>query len=307
MELSAEEQRELFRKKCLTEAGITYSVAAVLPVLLSFLVIGLAGLAAGEGFTQTQAYIYLCYLLPQICFAVAAAIYFSRTREPLRKTYCGCQWQYFVIAVLLQFGLLSLTDLNSLFLKFLGLFGYRQTPVPVPDVTGWKLLPAMLVIALLPAALEETVFRGILTRNMNESGWGTLSAVLITGAMFSLFHGKPEQTVYQFICGACFSLVAIRSESIFPTMAAHFLNNAAILALEAGGISEIPLNVKIPLYIVAGVVLAGVLVYLIFFDKNNRQRGGVKGGKLFFLAAAVGLAVCAAQWIEILIRGFLGG
>lgn len=307
MEQSAEQQREQFRKKCLTEAGLTYSVAAVLPVLLSLLVIGVVSAFAGEAFQSTQAYLYLCYILPQLCFAAAAGVYFYRTKEPLKRTYCGCKWQYFVLAVLLQFGLLSLTELNSLFLSFLGLFGYRPSPVPVPDLSGWKLLPAMIVIAVLPAIFEETVFRGILVRNVKNGGWGTAAAVLVTGAMFALFHGKPEQTVYQFVCGACFALVALRSRSVFPTMAAHFLNNAVILVLEAAGAGEFSIGVKIPLFSVAGVVLAGVLVFLVFFDKNNGAKGGVKNGKFFFLAAAVGLAVCAAQWVEILVAGFLGG
>ena len=69
MEQSAEQQREQFRKKCLTEAGLTYSVAAVLPVLLSLLVIGVVSAFAGEAFQSTQAYLYLCFILPQLCFA----------------------------------------------------------------------------------------------------------------------------------------------------------------------------------------------------------------------------------------------
>ena len=50
--------------------------------------------------------------------------------------------------------------------------------------------------------------------------------------------------------------------------------------------------------------LAAALVYLIVFDKNHRQKGGVKDGRHFFLAAAVGIAVCAVQWLVVLITGF---
>jgi hypothetical protein len=76
-----------------------------------------------------------------------------------------------------------------------------------------------------------------------------------------------------------------------------------VLCLSSFGIDDFPLAVKIPLYSIAGVVLVGTLVYLCFFDKGNRQKGGLKGGKQFFLSAWVGIAVCAMMWIATLLDG----
>lgn len=297
---------EQFREICLREAGMSYSVSAVLPVILSLFVVFIAQ-AAGEGYEQSQWYIYLSFLLPQICFAAAACVYFVRSKAPLRSVFGGCQWQYFLIAIVLQFGLLSLSELNGLFLEFLALFGYEQSAISLPDLTGWNLLPAMLVVAVLPAVLEETVFRGIIAGNFRRSGWGTAATVLISGAMFSLFHTNPAQTVYQFVCGVCFALVALRCGSILPTVVSHFLNNALVLALSAAGCSDFPDPVKLPLYIVSGVCLAASLAYLIFFDKNNRGGKGMKGWRLFFLGAAVGLILCAVLWGSVLIAGIVDG
>lgn len=301
MENQADEAREQFRQKCLFEAGVTYSVASCLPVLLSFFVVLIAGGIAGEGYADTEWYRYLSYLLPQLCFCAAIAVYLHRTKVPFRSVYRGCRWYYFFIAVALQFGLFSLSKLNGYFLQFLSHLSYEQPAMSLPSLDGWRLLPAIAVIALLPAIFEETVFRGVLTRNMAESGWGTACTVVIGGAMFSLFHGNPAQTVYQFACGMCFTLVAVRSGSVLPTMISHFANNAVILALTAAGFEEMPFGTA--LYIVSGVCLAATLAFLIFFDKNNRRRGGVKCGKKFFLAAGAGLLVCAVQWIAVLVSG----
>lgn len=303
MSKKAEESEEQFREVCMREAGITYSVSAVLPIVLSLFVVLIMQAAAGADYAQTQGYIYLSFLLPQVCFAAAAGIYFARTKAPLRTVYGGCKWYYFPIAVLLQFGLLSLSELNGYFLEFLSRFGYTQSETALPDLTGWNLLPAMLVIAVLPAVFEETVFRGIIVGNFRASGWGTAATVLLSGAMFSLFHTNPAQTVYQFVCGVCFALMALRCGSIFPTVLSHFLNNALVLALASAGYSDFPEPVKLPLYIVSGVCLAATLVYLIFFDKNNRGGKGMNGWKMFFLGAAAGLILCVVMWGSVFIAG----
>ena len=187
METNPEQKQEELRLRALREAGVTYSLSAVLPVFLSLIVLLIASAVCGETYPDTQWYRYLSYLLPQLCFAAAAVVYFARTKHPLRETYRGCKWYYFAIAVVMEFGLIfSLSYLNNAFIWLLGKLGYSSRGTPLPDVGGWNLLPAIFVIALLPAVFEETIFRGILARNMHGAGWGTAATVLVSGSMFSL-------------------------------------------------------------------------------------------------------------------------
>lgn len=306
----AEQEEKFFRRRALSEAGIAYSVGAVLPVLVSLVVGIVAALAAGAAYAQSAWYRFLAYLLPQACFAVAALLFFRRSKVPVKGFYKGAKWQYFLLAVLMQFGLMfSLSELNNYFVEFLGKFGYRDPASPLPPLDGWYLLPALIIIALLPAVFEETLFRGILVGRMRASGWGTCSVIFISGALFSLFHGNPAQTLYQFICGVCFALLVVRAGSILPSMLAHLLNNAAVLVFTACGadLGKMAAGWNIALLVCSALCLAGTLAYLIFFDKSNGQKGGVKDGKHFFFAAAVGIAVCAVQWVAVLVSGFLGG
>ncbi len=312
MEQNGPQQGDLPPKKPLTESGLSYSLAAVLSMLIAYLVAAISAAAAGERYTEQNWYIYLAYLSAQLAFGGAAAFYFFRSKESPRVILQKTHPKYFLIALLLEFGLLfSLSELNGLFVSGLENLGYSSGGVSVPDLSGWGLLPAILVIALLPALLEETLFRGILTRKMHDGGWGLVPAILISGALFSLFHGRPEQTVYQFICGVCFALVFLRAGSILPTMLAHFANNALILILESCGFGNfraaLPLWGYLVLVISAAVCLLGTLVYLIFFDKRGNQRGGVKEGLPFFLAAGGGILICAVEWSVALAMGFLHG
>ena len=308
---------EEFKARALREAGISYSLSAVLPVLLSLLAsLFILGLAK-EGYEKQDWYLYLNYLLPQIAFAGVAIIYFLRSGVSLKHTYCGCKWYYFVLALVLQFGLfLSLSGLNSFFIQLLELLGYKQQGMSLPPLGGWNLLPAILVIALLPAVCEETLMRGILSGQMNENGWSTAITVVVSGALFSLFHHNPEQTLYQFACGMCYTLIALRAGSILPTVCAHFCNNAVILTLQSvyaprfpdkpsfDIIDLLPTGWYIALVVLSALCLVGVLVYLIFFDKRHAQKGKTANGKLFLLAAAVGILVFAITWIMQLAVGF---
>src|SRR5699024_2828245 len=152
---------------------------------------------------------------------------FRRSKPPVRTVYRDGRAKYYVFALRLQFGLLfSLSELNTLFLDWLSSLGYESPASALPPLTGWNLLPATLIIALLPALFEETLFRGILVGRMHASGWGNVATVCISGALFALYHGSPAQTIYQFFCGASFALLALRAGSALPTAVAHLCNNA---------------------------------------------------------------------------------
>lgn len=291
----------------LNEAGLNYTISALLPLLVSFLVGMIFSMASGKGYGETDAYKYCAYLVPQLCFAGAALLFFYRNRNEMRprEVYAPCHWKYFLLAVALAAGLFSLSWVNSAFISLLEKLGYRQPASTLPNVGGWYLLPAVLVIALLPAVFEETIFRGIQIRCMRRSGWGTASIILLTGALFALFHGNPQQTIYQFACGVCYALLAVRSGSILPTMGAHFLNNAVILALASAGYEDLPPAVRPYFYAAMGALLLGVLVYLIFFDKSGNRKGKLREGKKYFFAAGVGILACAAEWIATLVQGIV--
>ena len=63
------------------ESGIAFSFVAPLPVLVSLLLSVLSA-AVGGGALQAVWYRYLAYFLPQLCFALSAAVYFRRARHP---------------------------------------------------------------------------------------------------------------------------------------------------------------------------------------------------------------------------------
>ena len=287
-------------------AGVGFSAAAVLSVLVSFVVMLIVQGVAGKGYESKDWYLYLAFLISPVCIAGVALCAFRKGAVSPRMVYAPCKWYYFAIALLLQFGVLfSLSELNEYFVRLLELIGYKRSANFLPSLDGWNLLPAILIIAVLPAIFEETLFRGIITGGMHAGGWGTVPIVLISGALFSLFHTNPEQTIYQFVCGVCFALIALRAGSILPSIVSHFANNAVILILTSRGyaaFTDLPRAVYLSLVIVSAVCLVGAVLFLVLFDRKKNVKGGVKEGKKFFLMAALGIAVCAVEWLALFIE-----
>ena len=291
------------------KSGLVYSAAVAAAVLLSFvllIVVSAAGYTDSAQYENAEWYRYVSFLLAPVGFAAVGAIYFFKTKTPVREVAGKCRFKYFVLAVTLQVGLLSLAQVNTLFLEFLGRFGYKSPEIRLPSLNGAGLFGVLLTVAVLPAVFEELIFRGLLLKGLKN--FGTVAAVLLCGALFSLYHQNPAQTIYQFLCGAAFALVAVKAGSILPTVLSHFLNNAFIIVMEKVSGGEIPRSVQIPLLAFSALCLAGSLAYLIFFDKKSASAKGKEKAdkKGFFLCAALGIVVCAVVWLSAFAAG-LGG
>lgn len=301
------------------KSGLVYSGAAVVTLLFSFLLVvalGLSGVDSAEAAGQDW-YLYLSFLVAPLSFAVVAGVWFARTKESPKSVVGVCRPRYFLLAVVLQIGLLSLSELNTLFIAFLEKFGYVPSEVQIPSLDGGGLFGVLFVVALLPAVGEELVFRGLLLKGMRW--FGRVGAALLCGAAFSLFHQNPVQTVYQFVCGTAFAFVALQAGSILPTVLSHFLNNAAIILLAKAGYEDVPPSAFVPVLVLSVLCLVAAVTWLVLDVKRAKraERAGESEDfqssqsappdkKGFFLCASVGIALCAVVWLSGLFTGFGG-
>lgn len=99
---------------------------------------------------------------------------------------------------------------------------------------------AIVTIAVVPAVCEELVFRGVLARSlrMHDTAGMHAFAVLGSALLFSGYHLSVVQAIPTFVLGLVFAHVALCSDSVFPTMVAHFLNNAIGVTIARGELPE---------------------------------------------------------------------
>lgn len=280
--------------------GLSFSATVVINLLVSIIASVIIAVGSLNG---TDAAKYISVLVSPIAIAVTLTLTLKVVKQPLREILpVKAHPKYYVIGVLLIFGLLfSLNSLNEYLIKLFELMGYVRKKNPVPDISGWKIAPALLAIAVLPAVFEEILFRGILLNN-TEEGAGSLRAVFLSGFCFALYHGSVEQTLYQFICGCLFAYLAVRSRSVAPTVLIHFLNNAVIIVLMACGLIDesgmliMSKTAEIVVGVLSAVSLIGAVVWLVL-DKKELKKCRESGVKQFFVFAAVGIGATALLWI----------
>lgn len=280
--------------------GLSFSATVVINLLISIIASAVISLSSLK---DTDAAKYISMLISPVAIAVTLALALKVAKQPARailpvKTHP----KYFLIGVLLIFGLLfSLNSVNEYLIQLFELMGYQRRENILPDISGWKIAPALLVIAVLPAVMEEILFRGMLLNNAEE-GAGTVRAIFLSGLCFSLYHGSVEQTIYQFICGCLFAFLAVRARSLAPTVLIHFINNAIIIVLSACGLFDesgaliMSETVEIIVSVFSAVSLIGAVVWLIL-DKKELKKCQSGGVKLFFLFASVGIGATALMWI----------
>lgn len=300
--------------------GISYTALVIIYCFFSVVASAVTAIIASSimdkyGYTElsdalkhiqkTDAFIYINYLLTPIMIALCVLFITKKSAIEFRQIVpIKCKPKYYLIAVLLIFGLLfSLSNLNNLSVKFFKLFGYkeRESSSYFPNLSGGWIVPAFIVIAILPAIFEELMFRGLLL-NCCENGMGSIRAILVTGFCFSLFHASPEQTVYQFIAGCTFAFLVVRSGSILPSVIMHFINNALIVILnacnlfDASGSLAMSTTGFIILTVFSAISFVGAIVWLVL-DKTPLKKCEKCGVKVFFTYASVAIGALGLIWI----------
>jgi membrane protease YdiL (CAAX protease family) len=92
---------------------------------------------------------------------------------------------------------------------------------------------SILTLGVLAPLGEELVFRGVLARSL-ATRVPAATAVAISAVTFSAFHMSAIQALPTLVLGLALAFVAVRADSILPSIAMHALNNTIALLLARG-------------------------------------------------------------------------
>ena len=89
--------------------------------------------------------------------------------------------------------------------------------------TKYELLIQFVYVCLIGPICEEFIYRGLVIKLLSPYGKGI--AVVFSALTFGLMHANIEQAVPAVMGGLVYALVAVRYNSIAPTIVIHVLNN----------------------------------------------------------------------------------
>lgn len=145
---------------------------------------------------------------------------------------------YILFYVWLTMPLTTVINSASMFFTDNTIAGMTDMILAVP-------FPIMLfIMAIMPATIEELVFRGIAYNGYRKVGT-KFAAVLLSALLFGIMHGNLNQALYAFVLGIFLALLVEATGSLFSSMLFHFIYNAqscclmfALEAIEPGYYSE---------------------------------------------------------------------
>ncbi len=143
------------------------------------------------------------------------------------------------------------------------------------NTTG-QLLVAMLVIAVIPAIGEETLFRGVLQRNFTYWTRNPHVGIWLAAALFSAIHVQFLGFFPRMLLGALFGYLYLWSGNLWVPILAHFVNNGfTVLMVYMHQKKMVSVDIEstesVPLVgvLVSGVITLGLLYY---FKKSNDEQ-----------------------------------
>ena len=88
--------------------------------------------------------------------------------------------------------------------------------------SGWA---GILAIAIVGPILEELLFRGAITKALLQQ-YKPTQAILISAAIFGVFHINPAQILPAFLIGLLFAWIYYKTASLIPCILMHIFNNS---------------------------------------------------------------------------------
>lgn len=89
--------------------------------------------------------------------------------------------------------------------------------------TPYSIMLSLVSMAIVPAFVEEFLFRGLIQTNLRPFGRGT--AIVGSAVLFGMMHQNIEQIFYSTVAGLVLAYIYEVTDSIWCSILLHFFNN----------------------------------------------------------------------------------
>lgn len=179
--------------------------------------------------------------------------------------------------VLLLWGLIFLLATSVVLDPLLSLL-----PAPSSQMYGTGLWTILAMVVFAPV-FEELICRGVVLESLRVR-YGAVGAWFFSSLFFGVIHLQPQLVVNAFFVGLIFAYLYLRTDSLWPTIILHAVNNAVAYLMIAMGCESFLLSDMIGnrtaytvVYIVSAAVCiaSGTMVWRKLREIDRREKKGV--------------------------------
>ena len=205
--------------------GVNLLFLALVMVAIVFEIV--VGILAALGIDIFMGKMTLQLVFSQLIFAIPAILYFVYSKKDKKKgleflRFKKIRFSNILLCILIY---ICLSPVLNFFNAVSLLYSSNVISSVMFSVTDEvPFVVGLLIIAIVPAFLEEFTYRGVFYNTYRlAAGFG---AALLSGLLFGLVHGNLNQFTYAFVLGVIFALIVEATDSIWSTMIVHALVNA---------------------------------------------------------------------------------
>ena len=191
-----------------------------------------------------------------------STIKLNAPKKPLKTlllilvAFGGCMAANYIVSLIAA--LFSAIGIDSGYTSF-------DNPTGIADI-----ILMFIGIAIIPPLIEEFSMRGVLMTSMQK--YGNTFAIFASAFIFGLFHGNFTQIPFAFICGLFFAYITIATDSLWPAIIVHAMNNgmSCVSTVLMQYFDENTANMFYYISSIGGIVLGviALIIYLIFYKKD---------------------------------------
>lgn len=238
------------------------------------------------------------YTFAMVVPAVVVSLCCKRRHFPLSPTKPVAGGVTF-LAVLGAMGVCMLANyITSYVVALFQQFGASTPERPdLMEDTPVSLLLNIVVLAVLPALLEEMIFRGYVMRAMRP--YGDWYAVFVSSLLFSLMHGNIEQIPFSFLVGLALGWLLVYTENIWLPVAAHFCNNALSVLMQYFGqrLSYDQIQGTYNFVVIVLIGLVGLVAFLVLIVRHKDMVCRLPRRSLLPVSVRVGTLFSSPAWL----------
>lgn len=130
------------------------------------------------------------------------------------------------LLILMAFGgCMAANYITSILIMIMESFGFDSGYSSVQDPSNiFDIIIMFIGTAVIPPLVEEYAMRGVVLSSLTK--YSKTLAIFGSAFMFGMFHGNFTQIPFAFMCGLIFAYITIVSNSIWPAVIVHALNNS---------------------------------------------------------------------------------
>ncbi len=203
----------------------------LIPIMVADEMLGIGLMKEG-----TDLNYYTMMILNELCAYTLPLIILASMFKKERADFIPDRtYQPFFLEALLMFlaslaagaaGTIVTNAINSVVDSIFGTGEIEKAFAGMEPQNGGQFAIYAFCICIVAPIVEEFLFRDILLKPLRA--YGDFTAAVVSGLIFGLYHGNFDQFAYAALVGFFYSVIAIKYNSIAPTVFLHAMNNTVV-------------------------------------------------------------------------------